>query len=269
MTHGRRRARTVTGLHIVSKQLTTGTRWFVYAWRGGPCLHKSDGDAKPVITREILDAQYHAKQDVIGRISEDIDWLIKGYEASPKFLNTKPSTKRDYRFWLTRISGRFGATPVEAFADWRMRGDVIEWRDGGAHQPRTAHMAIVMMVTLLNWGVENGRLQRHFCHGITLLHSVDKSEQIWEDRHWQAIANLGTFPAHVMTALRLARLTGLRLGDLVALEWSQVFEKQITVERTRKRGGRAVIPIFPELRALLDEIGRKDGAVLLNSRGKP
>ncbi|MBB4859684.1 integrase [Novosphingobium chloroacetimidivorans] len=260
----------MTGLHVVSKRLATGRRWFVYAWRGGPCIHKQDGEEKPVITREILDAQYRAQQDTIGRAPEDVDWLIKAYEASPKYINTKPSTKKDYRLWLTRISKRFGTTPVDAFCDWRMRGDVIEWRDEWAHMPRTADKAVVMMVTLLNWGVENGKLERHFCHGIGLLHSADRSEQIWEDRHWTAVEKEEDFPAHVMTALRLARLTGLRLGDLVALEWKQVFDKQITVERTRKRGGRAVIPIFPELRKLLAEIGRKDeGTVLLNSRKQP
>jgi integrase len=126
----------------------------------------------------------------------------------------------------------------------------------------------VMVVTLLNWAVENGKIERHFCHGIGLLHSADKSEQIWEGRHWTAVEGLKDFPAHIMAPLRLASLTGLRLGDLVRLDWSQVFDKQITIEKTRKRGGRAVIPILPELQTLLDQIGRKDGPVLLNSRGQ-
>lgn len=76
------------------------------------------------------------------------------------------------------------------------------------------------------------------------------------------------FPAHLMRALRMASLTGLRLGDLVRLEWSQVGKQTIIVEKTRKRGGRAIIPIVPELRALLDDIGGESGPVLLNSRGK-
>lgn len=259
----------MTGLHLVSKRLKGGQKWFVYAWRGGPCIHTCFGD-RPVITREILDAQYRAQQESFGREAEDIDWLIAAYEASPKFIDRAASTKRDYRLWLTRISQRFGETPVEAFSDWRMRGDLIEWRNLWAAQPRTADKAVVMMVTLLNWAVENGKIERHMCHGIELLHSVDKSEQIWEDHHWKAVAAVEKFPPHVMTAIRLARFTGLRLGDLVRLEWSQVFDKQITVEKTRKRKGRAVIPIFPELRALLDEIGRKEtGTVLLNSRKQP
>lgn len=258
----------MTGLHLVSKKTKGGLRWYVYARRGGPCIHVSDGE-RPVITREILAAQHKALSTEVGRPIEDVDWLIKAYEAAPKYENLADSTKKDYRLWLTRISEKFGELPVEAFNDWRTRGDVIEWRDNWANQPRTADKAVVMMVTLPNWAVENGKLERHHCHGIQLLHSVDKSEQIWEDRHWKAVNGVKDFPVHVMTALRLAHLTGLRLGDLVRLEWSQVFDQQITIEKTRKRKGRAVIPIFPELRTLLDEIGRKDrGTVLLNSRQK-
>lgn len=258
----------MTKLHLVSKRLASGKRWYVYAWRGGPQIAVLDGD-KPVVTREILDAQYKARQESFGQPTDTIDALITDYQANPKYEKLKDSTKKDYRLWLTRLSERFGSSPVEAFTDWRMRGDVIAWRDEWAHQPRTADKATVMMVTLLNWAVENGKLERHFCHGIGLLHSVDKSEEIWEDRHWQAVGALKDFPAHIMRVLRLGRLTGLRLGDLVRLDWKQVFDKQITVEKTRKRGGRAVIPIMPELRALLDQIGRKEGAVLLSSRGTP
>lgn len=268
MTAGRRRTRIVTGLHIVPKKRKGATRWYVYAWRGGPCIAQQDG-AKPVVTRELLDLQYRAKEEAFGPSDNIMDGVIALYEASSKYEKLRDSTKKDYRLWLTRISQRFGQTPMGAFTDWRMRGDVIEWRDQWAQQPRSADKAIVMMVTLLNWAVENGKLERHHCHGIELLHHADKSEQIWEASHWKAVQAQKDFPRHVMTALRLASLTGLRLGDLVRLEWSQVFEKNITVEKTRKRGGRAVIPIFPELRALLDEIGRREGAVLLNSRGTP
>lgn len=257
----------MTKLHVVTKRKPgRPDRHYVYAWRGGPQIGAFEGE-KPTITRELLDAQYKAREESRGREPDTIDALITAYQAAPKYVRLRDASKRDYRLWLTRISERFGQTPVSVFMDWRMRGDVIEWRDQWASQPRSADKAAVMMVTLLNWGVENGKLERHFCHGIEQLHSADKSEQIWEDRHWKAVEGIKDFPAHIMTALRLASLTGLRLGDLVRLTWAQVFEKQITVEKTRKRGGRAIIPITTELRALLDKIGRKDGTVLLNSRG--
>lgn len=258
----------MTGLHIVRKRNATGPCWYVYAWRGGPCLQKSPGP-KPTITRELLDAQFRARESTSGRGKvRDIDWLIAEYEASPEYGRLRDSTHKDYRLWLTRISARFGSAPVEVFEHWRAKGDVIEWRNQWAHQPRTADKAAVMMTTLLNWAVSNGRARSHCVEGIESLHSADKSEQIWEDRHWQSVEAIETFPPHVFRAIRLASLTGLRLGDLVNLDWSQVFEKQITIEKTRKRGGRAVIPIFADLAALLKEIGRKEGRVLLNSRGK-
>lgn len=254
------------GLHLVNKQTKAGSRWYVYAWRGGPCLLKTDG-CKPTVTRELLDAQYRAREEHFGRQAEDVEWLIDGYKASPAYLGRKDATKKDYRLWLDRIAERFGTTPVEAFEDWRMRKDVVEWRDGWAHQPRTADKAIVMITTLLNWAVENGRLRQHNCHKIELLYVADKSKDIWEARHWRAVESEKDFPPHLMQALRLALHTGLRLGDLVELQWSQVFDKSIVVERTNKRNTRATIPMHPPLKALLDEIGRKNGAVLLNSRG--
>lgn len=260
----------MSGLHVVGKARQGGKRWYVYAWRGGPCIYQQDG-AKPVITPEILGMQQRAMQESFGPAGDDIDAVIADYEASPDFTERRDSTKKDYRLWLTRISQRFGNTPLAAFEDRRMRGDIIEWRNQWAHQPRTADKASVMMATLLGWAVENGRIEINVAAGIRQLHNVNKADQIWEDSHWQAVRAIEKFPAHVMDALTLASLTGLRLGDLVRLDWAQVGEKAIIVEKTRKRGGRAVIPIYSELRQWLDarptdDAGKRNGPVLLNSR---
>jgi len=277
----------VTKLHVVEKRLKGGSRWYVYAWRGGPCIHQADG-ARPVITPDILGAQIRAKTERVGYRAPDIDSLINEYEVSPDFTDRAKSTRKDYRLWLTRISERFGSTPVEAFEDRRMRGDVIAWRNNWAGQPRTADKAAVMLSTLLNWAVENGRISINVAAGIKQLHDVNKADHVWEDRHWKAMRATNEkrepiCPAHVMDALVLASLTGLRLGDLVSLDWSHVGEQAIILV-TNKRKGRAVIPIVPELRAHLDKLResaaaqdalRKPGhttpictTVLRNSRGQ-
>lgn len=266
MTAGKRRTRIVTKLHIVSKPTRFGKTWYVYAWRGGPCIHKSDG-ARPVIDRELLDAQYQARQETRGAPADDIDSLIADYEASPHYPKNK-RTRSDYRRSLDRISARFGKTPLEAFEDRRIRGDVLLWRDQWADQPRTADKLTVMMGTLLGFGLDRGRLGINVAAGIKQLHSADKSDEIWEERHWQAVRALKDFPAHIMDALIFASLTGLRLGDLVRVEWGSVGEKAIIVQ-TRKRNGRAVIPITKELRAHLEGRGHREGTILRNSRGKP
>jgi integrase len=102
-----------------------------------------------------------------------------------------------------------------------------------------------------------------------MLHNVEKSDQVWEERHWTALEAVKDFPPHVMRAIKLASLTGLRIGDLCELRWKHVFDKAIILV-TEKRKGEAVIPIFGELRAFLDSLvkGEPETPVLLNSRGK-
>ena len=129
-----------------------------------------------------------------------------------------------------------------------------------------------MMATVLGWAVENGLIAVNVAARIRQLHHVNKADQVWEPRHWAALeahwAQHKLKLDHLRDALQLAHFTGLRLGDLVALDWADVGEKAI-VRVTAKRKGRAVIPILPELRQLLDSRAHRAGAVLRNSRGKP
>lgn len=254
----------MTGLHIVAKRKRGLVRYYVYAWRGGPQIHAQD-DVRPAITMQLVAKAQAARDQARGIDPDTLEALITEYRASPDFTRLAPSTQRDYRLWLDRISAKFGDAPIDAFDDPRMRGDILAWRDEWAKQPRTADKASVMMATLLGFGVERGRLTVNRAAGIKQLHSVNKADEVWEDRHWAALAKAKA-PAHLMDALRLASFTGLRLGDLVALDWSQVGEKAIILT-THKRKGRAVIPIFPELRTHLDAREHRTGKVLRNSRG--
>lgn len=263
----------MTRLHIVRKKLANGQKYYVYAWRGGPCIHTQD-DTKPIITPELMDMANKERMRRAGKGERTLDKIIDQYRASPEYDALADATKRDYRLWLTRLSERFGPAPIGAFADIRMREQIILWRNRWAAQPRTADKAAVMVATVLSWCVDNGILATNIASGIKLLHSVNKADQVWEDRHWKAIADhkdedgKQICPPHLMDALKLASLTGLRLGDLVRLDWTHVSEKAIILT-TKKRQGRAVIPILPELRALLDNRPHREGTILRNSRGKP
>lgn len=257
----------MTGLHVVRKPTKGQDRWYVYAWRGGPCIHTSQGP-KPTIDMAMIAKANASKSDGTSGQYDTLEEIITAYRAAPEFTKCKPATQRDYRLWLNRISERWGETPLEAFEDRRMRKDIIEWRNKWVDQPRTADKASVMMGVLLNFGLEIGLLSINVAAGIKQLHSVNKADEVWEDRHWAAFANLTpAAPAHLMDALKLASLTGLRLGDLVRVDWSQVGDKAIIIEKTRKRDGRAVIPILPELRKHLDSRDHRTGTILRNSRG--
>lgn len=262
----RRRNKVVTGLNVVRSKNKAGERWYVYAWKGGPCIHRSD-NMRPVIDATIMAKAEQARRDSTGKRHFDtLDEIIDMYRAAPEYAKLRDSTKKDYRLWLDRISTKWGYASLEAFEDRMMRKDIIAWRNGWAAQPRTADKAAAMMSTLLAFGVDNGLLAINVAADIKHLHHVDKSDEIWERHHMRAFARK---PKHLRNALLLAGLTGLRLGDLVRLTWEQVGPNSIIVEHTRKRGARAVIPLLPETRTLLRRIGKGTGPILRNSRGEP
>lgn len=275
MTFGKRRTRVEHGLHVVRKHRAgKPALFYVYAYRGGPQIHTCEGE-RPTITKDLLDIAAEARRARREDFSNSINSLIEAYRVCPEFKSLEPRTQRDYELELRRISERFGNVPLPVFQDRRMREDVIKWRDEVADRPRSADKRTVMLATLLGYGVQLGRLTINVAAGIPALYASDRSDVIWTDADWQAIQ--GTVKAgkvekpiasvELMQMLRLGALTGMRLGDLVTLDWSEVGTNAI-VKVTRKKKRRVVVPILPELQALLDELGERTGTVLKNSRGK-
>lgn len=263
MTSG---SRIMTGLHVTSKKTKAGLKWYVYAERGGECVHTAIGE-RPRITPAILDKAAEARRQARQAPQDTIAGLIASFKQSPEFTRLSDSTKRDYRRSLDRIQAKFGKAHIELFEDRRMRGQIVKWRDDWQHKPRTADKLTVMMGTLLQHGVQMGRLGVNVAHGIGTLHRADRAEMVWTEQDWQTIKP----SPELLDALLLDSMTGLRLGDLVKLEWQHVGEKKI-VFVTAKRKRRVAIPVFPELRSLLDRLAEKygtEGTVLKNSRGKP
>lgn len=263
MSGGRGRTRVVTKLHVTRKRLTTGDRYYVYAWRGGPCIHTADV-TRPTITPDILDKARAARIDGKGNYADSFEAVIDAYQKSPEYDRLAQVTKDDYSRWLTRISKRFGNAPMGMMADYRMRKDILKWRDKWADQPRAADRAIGTLSTVLAWAAQRGMIASNIATGMGTLHRVNHADEIWEDRHWEAVAGV---PAHIMQVLQLGKMTGLRMGDLLSLDWSHVGPQAIVI-RTSKRKVRAAIPMHRELKAFLDALTKKDGMVLRNSRGQ-
>lgn len=268
MTYGNRRTRINPGLHIVRKlRRDQPARWYIYAFRGGPCIHTAEGE-RPTITDEIMDKAAEARRASREIASNNLMSLIADYQASPEWDRLGARTKKDYRAELGRLNTRFGAAPFAVWNDQRMRSDVMAWRAEMADRPRTADKAVVMLATVLAWGVTEGKLARNVAAGIPMLYKANRAAIIWTEADWSAIEPHCS--SQLWRALKLASLTGLRLGDLVDVGWEHIGAQSI-VYVTSKRDRRVVIPILPELRTLLDEIGmgERAGAILKNSRGQP
>jgi integrase len=140
-----------------------------------------------------------------------------------------------------------------------------------AHKPRTANIRLTVLARVFSWGVDRGRLKRNPAAGVTRLdEGPGRAEIIWADHELAAL--LARCPAPVARAVRLAALTGLRKADVVALTWSEVDFARGVIDRATLKSGRrqrAVIPILPELRALLDECPRIATQVITGAHGRP
>lgn len=249
-----------TGLHIVRKPGKSGDRYYVYAWRGGPCIHTQDG-RKPAVTLDLL-AKAQAERRHQGP-QDRFDNVIDAYRASPAFTTKADNTQREYRLRLDQISQRFGNVPIRLFNDPAMRREIVVWRNELADTPRAADRCVGMLSTVLNWAMDTTEIVENRAAGIKHLHKANRADMVWEERHWQAVADV---PPHIHRVLALGSLTGLRLGDLLALTWESVGSAYIALE-TAKTGGEAVVPLYPELRKALGKRGK--GVILHNLAGEP
>lgn len=250
---------TTSGLAVVGKRLADGRlRYYVYAHRGGPLIHTQDR-VKPRITPELV-----AKaQRATGKVARDnLDHVIDLYRDSPEFAAKADKTQDDYRQRLNQCSAQFGRVPLRLVPD--MGPEVIKWRDGMAQTPRAADRCVGMLHTVIRWGKQRGHIRGdNPAADIGKLHRVNRSDLIWEDRHWNAVDDA---PRHVHRVLVLGSLTGFRIGDLLRLAWEDVQDGYLSLV-TEKTGSEAIIPLHPDLAAFLTGPGR--GPILRNTLGEP
>lgn len=255
------------GLHIVKKTRTgKPVRWYIYAWRGGPCIFSKVGGAKPEITAEISDKASDARNSRRSLPSDILTSLINGFQASAEWGRLAKSTKANWLTWFKRIETEFGQAPLDAFNDRRMRGEILNWRDRWAHQPRSADLAIQAFSRVLSFGFDRGQLQQNILTGVENLYDADRSDIIWEQSHFDKFrgANDEGEPhasIEVQEGVDLCAGTGLRRGDLVSVPWAAVGEHAIIWKTGKSRGkAQIVIPLLPETKAVLQRIKERHAA---------
>lgn len=248
----------IKGVHIVRSK----GREYVYAWRGGPRLHSAPGTEAFVQELAELTA---------GRTATDttkISALVRSYKSSDDWKGLAVKSQKNWTPFLDKIHNHFGGMSIAAFDRPLIRVAIRKWRDGMKHTPRQADMALQVLSKVLSFGMAEGKLQGNACTGIPRIYRSNRSEIIWTEDDIAAIRE--TTSAEVMWAIRLAALTGLRKGDLLKLSWSHVQEHSIEM-RTGKSSQRktAIIPIYRELRELLEEIPKRATTILTNQEGLP
>lgn len=253
----------IKGLHTVR----VGGRTYIYAWRGGPRVKGAPGT--PAFLQSYNEAVEAYRLPETGKISS----IVRLYRASDDFTDLAETTRRNWVRWLDRIDAYFGSLSVAQFdRPQKIRPVIRKWRDRYSHQPRAADYGMQVLSRVMTFAVDRGKIATNPCEGFKQLYANDRSDIIWSESDIERIKSVSS--AELGWAFDLAAHTGLRQADLVRLSWSHVGEHAIEIpaaksKRHNKRPRTAIIPIYADLRDLLDRIPRRATTILTNTRRRP
>ena len=276
----------VIGVHFVrSARAGRPIRWYVYAWRGGPQVYRSEERRKPRLTHDViraiadaLDARAPKEPDNLRSVMRDWRSANPDRPSSPEWDRLADTTKKVWGNALDLIEAKWGDVPLAVFNDPRMKARIVKWRDSRASTPRSADIGVTVLRALLRFGELRGKVHINAASGIpSIYRGGDRAEIIWTEDEIAAFcvkaSELGL--DHAADGLRLAATTGLRRDDLVSLTWDHVSAFGIRkMAKKRSRGKRrfANVPTLPALYELLDELRGRHRAsgvqtVLVDAKG--
>lgn len=273
LTNGLPTKRLMPKLHKVRVRTTAGVKEYWYAWRGGPRIlaasAKSDGALDAEVARIAAGAiaRFHEMSSPAN--GEHFSALVVRYLKSPEYRGLAPRTQNDRRKFLDLCREKWGTLPIKALNSGKMRGVLIKWRNEYSDTPKSADERLSAMSSVLTWAHNNGEIEANVLTNFPRIYHADRSAIVWTQDDLDRLFK--HCDQNLKDAIDLALHTGSRVSDLRALAWSNVGAKALVYQPSK--GGRkrtAVIPITPQLRAILDRIPkRKSTTILTSSRGYP
>jgi integrase len=188
------------------------------------------------------------------RYPEDsVGGVIEAYQRSADWLSRKELTRSNYNVYLRDLE-RFRDLPIAKLT----RSMLLSMRDLIAEKrgPGAATVFLRVCSVVMNFCVEREKL------ALNPLAGVRKKIGGGHLRAWteaQAEVATNVLPEPLRKIVLLARYTGMRRGDLIALKWSQYDPADRTVRfvplKGRAGGHRdeLLLPVHPALKSELDK----------------
>ena len=244
------------GINRITKRLADGSSVTYYcAWKGGPRLPGKPGDP------EFIAAFNEAVTKKVQQPSGTLQAVLNAYQASPKFTDLAPRTRKDYVRQIRQIEVEFGDFPQSALPDRRTRSEFLAWRDTLAIKSRRqADYTFSTFAAIMAWANDRGLILSNPCERPGKLYRSQRAESIWladDETALKAVA-----PPHLWLAFLLAVWTGQRQGDLLRLTCTAYDGSNIRLKQSK--GGRRVnIPVAGELKTALDIASKAKTAVTI------
>ena len=136
-------------------------------------------------------------------------------------------------------------TTIDEFRAWRLRE---------SNSRPTVNRYIALLKTMLNRAVDEGYLEQNPCRKIKQYSERDREHMrvLTEDEEIRLYAELAD---HIKPIVTIALNTGLRLGEIMKLKWSDIdLSKQLLKIENTKSGKVRYVPISNVLVRILSEI---------------
>jgi integrase len=218
---------------------------------------------------------------------DSLRWLIEGYYQSANYKSLSPSTQRARRGILDHICLSIIDTPAGPkprgalpFAQMMSR-HVRAIRDEKLDLPEAANGRIKALGQVFRWAIENDLADADPTTTVDYLGGVSEGFHTWtveEVRQYEAAHPVGTKPR---LALALLLFTGVRRSDVVNLGRHMERDGVLHFTETKGANSRAlgrkkstdakkrVLPILPELKAVIDATPSGQLVYLVTDFGKP
>ncbi len=207
---------------------------------------------------------------VLGRektafINGTIGWVIEHYLGHAQFKEKGQNTQANYRRVLDYLRATLGAARI---ADLQPNHIRIVRDDIAKTSTSTADIAVMLLGVLWDHAAEFCQMPLGInpAHGLRKVHVVGKPHKPWPAEIIAEFLNVASPPLRL--ALHLLLYTGQRVGDVVAMKWSDLGERGIKVVQ-EKTGERLEIAVHERLAAILKETPRHNDYILNNTFGRP
>lgn len=186
--------------------------------------------------------------------------LIELYQKGPAYRGLSEASKKLYDIYLRRLEKLMPTAPVAEIT----RGDMRKLFDGMAEKPGAANGFISTASALFTWGQQREYMTANPCEGIELFPNVEHDP--WPQHVVDAA--LSAEDADVCLLVHLLLYTGQRLGDVLAMSWSDITGEHVRV-RQSKTNKPLTIRMHKALRAQLQARPRSGVLICVGRSGRP
>lgn len=199
-----------------------------------------------------------------GKLPALIDSTLQAHFRSSRLAD---STKAQYKLAAEVLKRKFQQFDSPA----QVKGKhVAKIKVDGAEHPNMTNRVVSLLRTLFGYWLEAQLCEHNPCAGVRR-HEEAQRERLIAPAEWSAIYEKAG--PRLRLIMRLALLTGQRIGDVLKLRRNQLTEAGIEFAQ-QKTGKRLTVKWSPDLRAAVDEALALHGGVpaltvLIGRNGKP